>query len=146
MGTRWTLGGHTTDTRWTQRWTHDGHCENTTVCARPGTNNSTTKQVPKVTYVSSCFCSVHRVSIVVSIVRPPSVHRCVRRRVVSSWPSDVFVLMAGLLRVFSEEFRLTSRQLHTIPLLSVRRRSLGTAGSITSYRAAPRYLVLQQSG
>ena len=146
MGTRWTLDGHTVDTRWTQRWTHDGHCENTTVCARPGTNNSTTKQVPKVTYVSSCFCSVHRVSIVVSIVRPPSVHRCVRRRVVSSWLSDVFVLMAGLLRVCSEEFRLTSRQLHTLPLPSVRRRSLGTAGSILSYRAAPRYLVLQQSG
>ena len=136
------------------RRTHDGHNDGHTMdtvetrhfVRGQETNNGRTKQVPKVAYVSSCFCSVHRVSIVVSIVRPPSVHRCVRRRVVSSWPSDVFVLMAGLLRVFSEEFRLTSRQLHTIPLLSVRRRSLGTAGSITSYRAAPRYLVLQQSG
>ena len=86
------------------------------------------------TYVSSCFCSVHRVSIVVSIVRPPSVHRCVRRRVVSSWPSDVFVLMAGLLRVVL--FRLTSRRLHTASV-GTQAVPLGAAGSITSYRAAP---------
>ena len=79
LDTRWTLGGHTMDTRWTQRWTHDGHCGNTTFWARPETNNGRTKQVPKVAHVSWCFCSVHRVSIVVSIVRPPRVHRCVRR-------------------------------------------------------------------
>ena len=94
MGTRWTLGGHTSDTRWTQRWTHDGHCENTAFCARPRTSNSRTKQVPKGAYVSSCFCSVHRVSIVVSIVRPPRVHRCVRRCLVSSWPSRIIVPMS----------------------------------------------------
>ena len=68
MGTRWTLGGHTSDTRWTQRWTHDGHCENTAFCARPRTSNSRTKQVPK-----GC------IRFLVFLQCPSSVHRCVHR-------------------------------------------------------------------
>ena len=68
MGTRWTLGGHTSDTRWTQRWTHDAHCENTAFCARPRTSNSRTKQVPK-----------GGIRFLVFLQCPSSVHRCVHR-------------------------------------------------------------------
>ena len=86
MGTRWNL----VDIRRTHDGHNDGHTMDTVktqhfvrgreqVIAEPN-------KCLRGAYVSSCFCSVHRVSIVVSIVRPPRVHRCVRRCLVSSWP------------------------------------------------------------
>ena len=70
-----TLGGHSTDTRRTQRRTHDGHCKNS------GFSRERDLQVFIVERVSigcaEClyFCSVRRVSVVVSVV----CLSCVRR-------------------------------------------------------------------
>ena len=75
--------GHSTDTRWTQRWTLDGHCRNARSLhlLRHLLYPRNTCSWPRVK--SACFTSVHRVSIVcpscvhrVSTVRPSRIYGC----------------------------------------------------------------------